>query len=96
MEYACPFDDLTRHDLKGCIRDGARRTAAYPDERCRQQRPSESVSTHVRKAPINLFVKRGVECGPAQLAPAAPRVVPVGNSTGNSFTINRMFVKEDD
>ena len=87
MEHVCSFDDLTEHDLKGCIRDGARGTATYPDERCRQHRPSGSVSTPVRKARINLFVKRGVECGPVQLAPAAPRVFPVGNLTGNSFTI---------
>ena len=79
MEYACPFDDLTDMTLRDASGTGPSRTAAYPNERCRQQRPSGSVSTPVREAPINLFVKRGMECGPAPLAPAAPRVVPVGN-----------------
>ena len=81
-EESTSIDDL--YDLKGCIRGGAHRTATHPGERCRHPRPSGSANTSMRGVTPNLFVERGVECGPAQLAPAALRVVSVDNPTGNS------------
>ena len=87
MDTICLNDDLDRDDLKGCIQRGVHRTAAHLGERCRHPRPSGPSYTPSTRALMNVSVERGVECGPAQLASAALRVVPVANPmTGNSST----------
>ena len=88
MDTICFNDDLDRDEPKGCIQGGAHRTAAYLDERCRRHRPSGPLNTPPRRAPTNLVVEQGVECGLALYASAALKIVPVANpTTGNSSTV---------
>ena len=77
------------NDKKGCTQGGVHRTAEHlQGERCRQSSTSIGTTEHaLRRAPTNLLVERGVECGPAQQTSAALKVVPVANPTGNSSTL---------
>ena len=92
METTCLNDELDRDDLKGCVQGGVHRTAAHLGERCRHPRPPGPSYTPSERASINVLVERGVECGPAQLASAALRVVPVANPTGNRSTVHYSFL----
>ena len=87
MNTICFNDDLNRDDRKGCIQGGVYRTAASLDERCRRHRPSGLLNTPSRRAPTNVLVEQGVECGLALHASAALKIVPVANpTTGHSST----------
>ena len=88
MEKECLIDDCDEGDLKGGIQGGAHRTAAYLGERRRHDRPSGPSNTPEERVPRNIFVERGVECGPALQASVTPKIVPVVDLvTGNSSTI---------
>ena len=91
MEHVYSCNDLTGLDTKGCIRDGVRRTATYSDERSGHHRPSGPVITPKERASTNKLVECGVECGPAQLASATPRVVPVAYPTTEKM-FYRLFI----
>ena len=86
MNTICFNDGLDRDDQKGCIQGGV-----YPclDERCRRHRPSgpQNTPSRSRRAPTNILVEQGVECGLALHASAALKIVPVANpTTGLSST----------
>ena len=88
MEKDCFVNDGDEVDLKRGIQGGARRTAAYLGERRRHDRPSGPSNTPEERAPRNIFVERGVECGPALQASVTPKIIPVVDlATGNSSTI---------
>ena len=80
-------DDFDVNVPKGGIRGGAHRTAAYPGERCRHDRPSEPVNAPSERGSNKLMVEQGGECGPATKRLAPPKSVPVVSlATGNSST----------
>ena len=80
-------DDFDVEDLKGGIWGGVDRTAAYPGERCRRDRPSGPVNTPSERVSPKIIVEQGGECGPAAQKLAPPKSVPVAHpTTGNSST----------
>ena len=87
----CESDDFDQADLKGCIRDGTRRTAVYSGERCGHHRPS-GPHTPLERVPINTFVERRVECDPTQQMSATLRIVPVADQYDDISTV-KIFVK---
>ena len=70
-------DDCDVEDLKGGIWGVVDRTAAYPGERCRRDRPSGPVNAPSERVSPKIIVERGGECGPAAQKLAPPKSVPI-------------------